>query len=145
MNIYFYLGLHGSEGFRIRGLEAKGIEAEVASASLPALGDTIRLDSCDEANNERSKAKAGDLVGLLELVNGGSDDLVSKEGSAELDSLAHENADCGEHGNPAVLDLCLAESQDLTFRLSFGEGERVEEAKGGSFSGETLCEVHLEG
>ena len=87
------LGLDGLEGLGGLGLEAQGIKSQVAvdevllhlgngaegavaisslSGRLPRLGDAVRLDGADQADDEGGKAKARQLISLLELENRGA-------------------------------------------------------------------------
>jgi hypothetical protein len=137
------LGLHGDELGRVLGLEAEGVEAEVAgdvvgaeeaglvdgdvAGAHPAPLGAVELDlgnGEDEGRPERS----GDLgqVGDGRALDGGIE-----EEARSLDGLADKESDGGQHGDAAVRELGLAVPlQGVGVGLG-SESKGVEDADGG--------------
>lgn len=143
------LGLHLSEGLGILGFEAQGIEAKVSVDvtrselrsglvvgvtsllllhCLPSVANVVALNEGNQANDEGGETKASEGIGLLELVDGGANDLVTVEGSAELDLLTNDDAQGCKHGKASVLELALTPLDNFTLRGLFREASGVEES-----------------
>jgi len=116
--------LLGADSLQVVGsgrLEAQGIELEVAgrvvileagngplrgAGGVPALDDVEALDGKGEADDV-GRPGVEEALGLLVLEDGkGLGDLGAEE---EIELLTEQDAEEGEHGNTAVLELALLE------------------------------------
>merc|ERR1719478_1670425 len=130
------LGLHLLQRRRIRGLEAEGIEHEVATLALlarrkgvldlPGVVDKHDREELDDADRSDDSFPAvlqrGGLIGDV----GGHVDVTAEE---RVEVLTNDEAEGSKHGHAAVLDLNLTIVVDLARGKLVRQAERIEEAE----------------
>lgn len=136
------LGLHGEEFFGVRGLEAKGVEADITRGVVDVektglvKGDVLGISPADfgagllgstNTNGQQSPEDRGDLG---EVGDGGSSDLGVEEEGRTFNLLADEESDDGKHGNTAMGELGLTVTLEGGFVGLVGESKRIEETHG---------------
>eukprot|EP00629_Pelagomonadales_sp_RCC1024_P003302 CAMPEP_0119270224 /NCGR_PEP_ID=MMETSP1329-20130426/7307_1 /TAXON_ID=114041 /ORGANISM="Genus nov. species nov., Strain RCC1024" /LENGTH=279 /DNA_ID=CAMNT_0007270235 /DNA_START=53 /DNA_END=890 /DNA_ORIENTATION=- len=164
------LGRDVRELGRVRGLEARGVEADVAGVVRvleaaegrvlgqvaegrevrrglgrhPAVERAVDLGAADEQHEDLEEGRRlGAHLG--EVVDGGADGLAAEVEERVEARLLDEEADDGEHRDAAVRDLGLAQHLDLRHVLAVEEAEGVEVARGRQRAGQAEAELALVG